>query len=228
MKTPALIAAGLCALPLAGALAQPCSSDHTPRPAALFERFVSADCATCWSEPHTPAPGPSALVVDWIVPTPSGDDAPLSSAATADALARLQALARAAPAATDVHTDPLIAAPGSLRVALGPAVNDYVGTIIRFSPPPKARPPLRFWLVLVEQLPAGAEASPVARHVVRNAWHGEWPGGALSDLRPMRIPDGADVERLGLLGWVQDAAGRTVAAAQALCAGQPVPLPRPE
>ena len=38
----------------------------------------------------------------------------------------------------------------------------------------------------------------------------------------------ADVERLGLLGWVQDAAGRTVAAAQALCAGQPVPLPRPE
>jgi hypothetical protein len=78
--------------------------------------------------------------------------------------------------------------------------------------------------VLVD-IAAGAEASPVARHVVRNAWHGEWPGGALSDLRPMRIPDGADVERLGC--WAQDAAGRTVAAAQALCAGQPVPCRAP-
>ena len=225
MKTPALIAAGLCALPLAGALAQPCSSDHTPRPAALFERFVSADCATCWSEPRTPAPGPSALVVDWIVPTPSGDDAPLSAAATPDALARLQDVGRAAPAGTDVHTAPLIAAPGRLRVAMGPAVNDYVGAVIRFTPPPTARPPLRFWLVLVEQLPAGAEGSPVARHVARNAWHGEWPGGALADLRPMRIPDGARVERLGLAGWVQDAAGRTLAAAQAPCAATPSSTP---
>ena len=218
MKTPVLLAAALCALPLAGALAQSCNSDHAPRPAALFERFINADCQDCWSDARTPAPGPSALVLDWIVPTPSGDEAPLAAAASTDALARLQDLARTAPAGTDVYTDPLIATPGRLRVAMGPAVNDYVGGVIRFTPPPGARPPLRFWLVLVEQLPAGTEGSPVARQLARNAFHGEWPGGALAELRPMRIPDNTRVERLGLVGWVQDATGRTVAAAQALCA----------
>ena len=217
MKTLALMAAGLCALPLSSALAQPCSSDRAPTPAALFERFVSADCEACWSEPRTPAPGPSALVVDWIVPALSGDDAPLSAAAAPDALARLQSLARTAPAGTDVYTAPLVAAPGRLHVAIGPAINDYVGGILRFTPSRAARPPLHFWLVLVEQVPAGAEGSPVARRLARNAFHGEWAGGPLSELRPMRIPESARTERLGLVGWVQDADGRTVAAAQALC-----------
>lgn len=219
-----LATAGLCALPLVSALAQSCNSDHASRPAALFERFISADCQDCWSDARTPGPGPSALVLDWIVPAPSGDAAPLAAAASTDALARLQELARTAPAGTDVYTDPLIATPGQLRVALGPAVNDYVGGTMRFTPPPGARAPLRFWLVLVEQLPAGAEGSPVARHLARNAFHGEWTGGTLAELRPMRIPDNTRVERLSLVGWVQDAAGRTVAAAQALCAAPHKPL----
>jgi len=216
MKSLALLAAGLCML--SPAIAQTCDSDRTPTPAALFERFLSADCEACWSEPRTPAPGPSALVVDWIVPTAAGDEAPLSAAAAPDALARLQALGRAAPAGTDVFTDALAPTPGRLRVAIGPAVNDYVGGTIAFTPPHGARPPLRFWLVLVEQVPAGAEGSPVERHVARNVFQGEWAGGPLSELRPMRFPENARAERLGMVGWVQDAAGRTVAAAQALCA----------
>ncbi len=217
MKTLALMAAGLCVLPLSSALAQPCSSDRTPMPAALFERFVSADCEACWSEPRTPAPGPSALLVDWIVPTPSGDEAPLSAAAAPDALARQQSLARTTRAGTDVYTAPLVAAPGRLQVAIGPAINDYVGGILHFTPPRAARPPLHFWLVLVEQVPAGAEGSPVARHLARNAFHGEWTAGPLSELRPMRIPENTHTERLGLVGWVQDSDGRLLAAAQALC-----------
>lgn len=216
MKTLALMTAGLCALPLFAA-AQSCSSDRVPTPAALFERFVSADCEACWSDPHTPAPGPSALVVDWIVPTAAGDEAPLSAAASSDAPARLQALARATPAGTDVHTATLVAAPGRLRVALGPAVNDYIAGIIRFTPPRGAQPPFRFWLVLVEQVPAGTEGSPVDRRVARAVLQSEWPGGTQSELRPLRIPENARTERLGIEGWVQDAAGRTVAAAQALC-----------
>ena len=37
------------------------------------------------------------------------------------------------------------------------------------------------------------------------------------EMRPVRIPEGAKPERLRLVGWVQDAQGRVVAAAQSLC-----------
>lgn len=228
MKTLALcIAAGLCSLQAPAVLAQSsCNSDRAPVPAALFERFVSADCEDCWHDPKTPAPGPSALVVDWIVPTAAGDEAPLSAAAAPDALARLHSLARAAPTGTDVHTDTVAPRPGRLRVAVGPAFNDYIGGLVRFTPPRGAQAPYRFWLVLVEGIPAGSEGSPVARRVVRNVFHGEWPSGPQADLRPLRIPDNAQASRLGIVGWVQDARGRTVAAAQALCPPQPEPARR--
>ena len=59
-----------------------------PAPVTLFERFLSADCEACWADPATPAPtpGPGVVVLDWIVPARSGDEAPLSAAATRDAL----------------------------------------------------------------------------------------------------------------------------------------------
>ncbi|EJE49649.1 hypothetical protein PMI14_05780, partial [Acidovorax sp. CF316] len=58
-----------------------CSSDGVARPAALFERFVSADCESCWADKATPAPSaPGTLVLDWIVPGTQGDNAPLSAA----------------------------------------------------------------------------------------------------------------------------------------------------
>jgi hypothetical protein len=35
--------------------------------------------------------------------------------------------------------------------------------------------------------------------------------------RPMRIPTGAQPERLHMVGWLQDAQGRVLAAAQSVC-----------
>lgn len=211
-----------------------CSSDGAPRPVALFERFISADCEACWSDPTTPAPGAGALVLDWIVPGTQGDNAPLSAAATRDALARLAALGRTAPTATDVHTAPVQGVQGSrLRVSHGPAFNDYLGASIAFSPVPTRGPTPAagpdaggFYLLLVESLPAGAEGSPVARHLVRNVYQraldnphtlskGERSGWR--DSRPIYIPEGAKTDRLRLVGWVQDRDGRIIDAAQSRC-----------
>ena len=212
-----------------------CSSDGVPRPVALFERFVSADCESCWADKATPAPtAPGTLVLDWIVPGTQGDDAPLSAAATRDALARLAALGRTAPTATDVNTAPVQGVKGSrLRVSHGPAFNDYLGASIAFSPvptrgaPPAARPDAGgFYLLLVESIPAGAEGSPVARHLVRNVYQrsldnpqtlskGERSGWR--DSRPIYIPEGAKTDRLRLVGWVQDQDGRIIDAAQSRC-----------
>lgn len=212
-----------------------CSSDGVPRPVALFERFVSADCDSCWADKATPAPkAPGTLVLDWIVPGTQGDDAPMSAAATRDALARLAALGRTAPTATDVNTAPVQGVKGSrLRVSHGPAFNDYLGASIAFSPvptrgaPPAARPDAGgFYLLLVESIPAGAEGSPVARHLVRNVYQrsldnpqtlskGERSGWR--DSRPIYIPEGAKTDRLRLVGWVQDKDGRIIDAAQSRC-----------
>ncbi|HEY8907459.1 MAG TPA: hypothetical protein VIM63_15640, partial [Rhodoferax sp.] len=45
-----------------------CNSDGQPTPNALFERFINADCATCWADTVTPVGPPGTLVLDWIVP----------------------------------------------------------------------------------------------------------------------------------------------------------------
>ena len=107
---------------------------------ALFERFISADCAACWSDRTTPAPSVSALVPDWIVPGALSDDAPLSAAASTDALDRLQALGRKTPATTDVFTAPVEGTPAArLRVAHGTAFDDYLGTSIAFRRPKRCQ-----------------------------------------------------------------------------------------
>ncbi len=237
MKNIALAAAVLLALHAPHLAAQSsCSSDGVPRPVALLERFLSADCDSCWADKATPAPSaPSTVVLDWIVPGTQGDDAPLSAAATRDALARLAALGRTAPAATDVNTAPVQGVKGSrLRVSHGPAFNDYLGASIAFSPAPtRGAPPVAgpdaggFYLLLVESIPAGAEGSPVARHLVRNVYQrsldnpqtlskGERSGWR--DSRPIYIPEGAKTDRLRLVGWVQDKDGRIIDAAQSRCA----------
>ena len=70
----------------------------------------------------------------------------------------------------------------------------------------------------------------MARNMVRNMLQGTWDKrNKLSqeeqknwmEVRPMRIPDGARPERLRVVGWVQDAQGRVVAAAQSDCGAQP-------
>lgn len=236
MKNIAPAAALLLALHAPHLAAQSsCSSDGVARPTAVFERFVSADCESCWADKAAPAPkAPGTLVLDWIVPGSQGEDAPLSAAATRDALARLAALGRKAPTATDVNTATVQGAAGSrLRVSHGPAFNDYVGASIAFSPvPTRGAAPAAgpdaggFYLLLVESIPAGTEGSPVARNLVRNVYQrsldnphtlskGERSGWR--DSRPIYIPEGTKTDRLHLVGWVQDKDGRILDAAQSRC-----------
>jgi hypothetical protein len=171
-----------------------CSSDGQDAPTAVLERFISADCDTCWAKASLPQPTKGQIALDWIVPSPKGDDAALSAAASRDAQARLQALSLPWEAAkagmqssavqkTLLHSNTKAAA--KLRVAHGLPFNGYIGASIEFTLPPLpggARPPssppqghdLFAHLVLVETLPAGAEGSDVERNLVRNVLITPW------------------------------------------------------
>ena len=240
--------AGLLAAMLAvaapHALAQSsCSSDGQRAPVALVERFISADCDTCWADPATPSVKAEALALDWIVPSAKGDDAPLSAAASRDALARLQALRMEAPrTAASARHNITTQATGkglTLRVARGVALGGYMGASIELKlalGSALPRQPLTAWLLLVEQVPAGIDGTPVARNLVRNAllpwWdihsqllnHGQSKKShpskpaRLYESRPMSIPAGANPDRLQVVGWVEDASGRMIASAASVCA----------
>ncbi len=228
----------LMALHLPLAIAQnACSSDGAPAPHALYERFLSADCADCWSS-ATFSPGASAAVLDWIAPASSGDEAPLSAAARNDALTRLRAIGRHPPAGADVRVAELAQRlPGRLRISFGPAVNDYVGTAASYlGPLPAGAGEWTVWLALVQQIPAGAEGTPVARNLVRNLFQRKWDkrdvlskkelfnlptGTRWIERRPMQIAPGTNPDRLALIGWMEDANGAVVATARAQCAARP-------
>jgi len=229
ITTPPLARAARLLLPLAlsaAAHAQSlCSSDGQPQPVALLERFINADCEACWSDPATPKAGARELALDWVLPGAKGDDAPLSSVARRDALARLEALGRKAPEQSDATRHAALPGPQMLRVANGLAVNDYVGTSIALRNPGTAK--WNAWLVLVETVPAGVEGSPVERNLVRNSFQPPWNGGAhmsttdrrrLAESRPMQIPEGAKPSRLRVIGWLEDSHGRIRSIAQARCA----------
>lgn len=224
-------AATLClaALACAAGTAQAQCTSTLPAPRLLVERFISADCEDCWTQPRarlSPPPS-STLVLDWIVPGRQGDDAPLAAAAVRESESRLAELGRATPADSDLHVTDLPAQPTArLRVGQGPAVADYVGITARFTPPARAAGPYRLGVALVEAIPAGTEGTPIARNVVRNAFEALWDmRKPLSkkeqqdwlEVRAMRIPDGAQPERLRVLAWVRDGAGRLVAGAQTRC-----------
>lgn len=219
----------LCALALAAAHAQAqqafCSSDGQPRPLALVERFINADCEACWSDAATERAGPREVALDWIVPGLKGDDAPLAAAASRDGMARLQALRKERPLQAATARNKLEAAARTLRVAHGLPLNGYIGASIELRP--AGRAPWTAWLALVETLPAGTEGSPVERNLVRNllqpAWDGDRPLSKeeqkrLFESRPMGIPEGARPNRLRVVGWVEDARGRIRAIAQSRCA----------
>ncbi|WP_394788410.1 hypothetical protein [Rhodoferax sp.] len=219
-----LHAVGVCtlmALPPAALAQSSCSSDGQPVPTALLERFISADCDACWNDAQAAQPSPTSVALDWIVPGARGDDAPLSAAARQDGLERLHAL-------SEVHPSTEVPAPNlaQLRVAHGLAVGGYIGTSIELRTaaggPPLAGP-LTAWLALVESIPAGTDGTPVPRNLVRNTLVLDWnpmPDAAqpLSETRPLNIPEGVQSGRLRVVGWVEDAHARIVAAAQSLCA----------
>jgi hypothetical protein len=155
------------------------------------------------------------------VPGARGEDAPLATAASSDARERLRDSAKGIPPESATAFSRLRET-RRLRVAHGLPVNDYIGTSIELTQ--RGAGPWRAWLLLVEDLPAGAEGSPVARSLVRNAlrldWKAEPRQPRLHESRPMRIPDGAQPERLRVIGWVEDGRGRLVAAAKSACVAQ--------
>ena len=205
-----------------------CSSDGQRTPVALVERFTRADCDSCWSDTTArPAP-PRTLVLDWIVPSPRGDEAPLSAAATRDANERLAALHRAAPAGSHTTQTPVAKRPYRMRVAHGLPLNGYIGASLEL-PQSEVRPvpqPVTGWLVLVETIAAGTEGTVVERNLVRNAIIRPWNGRnklskdeqtRLFEFRPMGLGATTRPERLRVLGWAEDAQGRVIAAAQSRC-----------
>ncbi len=217
-----------CAAP--GAWAQSfCASDGQPRPVQLLERFINADCDSCWTDPATPRAGPRALALDWVLPGSRGDDAPLSSVARRDALARLEALGQGAPAASHHRSHAVKGLKGAtLRVAHGLPVADYLGASIELKPIPAAARKQRWtsWLALVETLPAGTEGSPTERNLVRNLLQSTWDGrkqlskteqNRFFEARSMAIAPGAKPSRLRVVGWVEDDKGRVLAAAESRC-----------
>ncbi|MBX3653629.1 MAG: hypothetical protein KF686_05545 [Ramlibacter sp.] len=229
MKTLTLTAAlAALASPWAAQAQSSCSSDGQPRPLQLMERFINADCASCWSDPATPQPARGALALDWIVPGSRADDAPLSAAARRDGLDRLAALGRAVPLEADSALTPVRRGQRRLRVAHGLPFNDYVGTAIELKPGTGG--PWKAWLALVETVPAGTEGTPVERNLVRNTLQPAWDGDAplskaqqkkLYEARPMLIPEGTRADRLRVVGWVEDAKGRIQFIAQSACVQKP-------
>ena len=120
-------------------------------PDALFERFINADCATCWTDSATPNGPRNALTLDWIVPGSQGDEAALSAAASSDASTRLEALQRFRPDTQNHQTSRVDALHGiTLRVVRGPVIANYVGVSVALTLPQGASPawPLSGWVVL--------------------------------------------------------------------------------
>ena len=236
-------------LPFAAHAQSSCSSDGVPAPSSITERFFSADCTDCWAAKTGEADklDKTAAVLDWIVPSPAGDGAALSAAATRDATYRLQALNIDNPTTSTISRSTPVKrlAPYTLRVAMGQPVSGYIGTSIELKNLPAfAKRPQEEWtttMLLIEALPAGAEGNAAPRYLVRNSQISKWnmreqllkaeqiPGKKTAqhssavttrqffDSRPMGIPAGVKPERLQMLGWVQDAQGRVVAAAQSRC-----------
>jgi hypothetical protein len=209
-----------------------CSSDGQPQPVRLLERFLSADCERCWNTGAALAPNGTgnALTLDWIVPGRLGDDAPLSAAASRDALTRLADLRRAAPREQlAVSTKVANGRGDTVRVAHGVALGGYIGASIEASVEAQRRQttaPLTAVLLLVETIAAGSDGTPIERNLVRNMLQAPWNGDSLLqkkkqiswlERRPLSIPEGADPQRLRVVGWLQDQRGRLLAAAQSAC-----------
>jgi hypothetical protein len=114
-------------------------------------------------------------------------------------------------------------------VGHGLPLNNYVGTSIQVraaqaktpmapaaSASARSRGGITRWLVLVETVPAGTEGTPVERHLVRNSYQSTATSADVEYI-PMQIPEGANPDRLRVVGWLEDAQGRVHGAAASRC-----------
>jgi len=196
-----------------------------PVNAVVIERFISAECTACWSAPAARVDA-NQWLLDWIVPSARGDEAPLSSASPAEARARARRALRYEMAVdrASVHrsaarsTPPLL-----LHVVSGPAWNGYFGVQVDGGGRPMARATV--WIALVETVDAGTDGSAVPRELVRTV-AGPYASSELRDGQPwqllqaMRWPYTAKPARLQARAWIEDAGGRIVAMAGERCAAR--------
>lgn len=199
-----------------------CSSDGQRPAPALLERFMDADCSRCWQASAPPA-ARGVIALDWVAPSARGEDAAMSAVALTEAQDRLQAfgldLARAEAGAM-VSRQTRTQARQPLRLVQGFVVGGYLGGKLSYRP--SGSKPYTAWLLLVEQLPAGTEGSGTDRQLVRAAAELRPPTRqgrpqAIDEIRAFRLPEGAQPERLRLVGWVQDTQGRLLSLMQTHC-----------
>jgi hypothetical protein len=205
-----------------------CSSDKTAAVKTIYERFTNADCETCWTKPL--ATGKFDVALDWLAPSPAGEDAPLSAAANRDALLRLENLKINLPKEQQVVKTAVRPSSYKIRVAHGLAVAGYIGSSIELTRYPQNSSQsknLTAVLLLTETIPKGTADSPVERNLVRNMLIETWQVAPIPmkknakqvilTRRPLSIPQGANPDNLHVFGWVQDETGQVLAAAQSLC-----------
>jgi hypothetical protein len=189
----------------------------------VLERFIPADCQTCWQGTLADATRPQAITLDWIVP--AAHDAPMASASLPEARERADAAPRSTPASPTrrrIHVLPTRVP--ALQIVHGPAWNGYIAlqlTVTRSSALPAGAVA---YAALVERVPAGSEGTAIERQLVRAAV------GPLSlaelvreprvvHLRAVLVPDTDRPERLTSVAWIETAGGRVIAAARALPPG---------
>jgi len=188
----------------------------------VFERFISAECSACWTDASITVAPSNEWLLDWIVPSARGDDAPLSPAAPDEAAGRARrVLITGVSERTVVHrTAARRASDAALRVASGPAFNGYFGVQLDG----RGRWPAgtSAWIALVESIAAGTDGTPVPRQLVRVVAGPFQPtelqsGKPWRVLQAMRWPETAKPERLRARAWLEHADGRIAAMAGERC-----------
>jgi hypothetical protein len=206
-----------------------CSSDRTKPVKSISERFISADCANCWIKPVLTPNTDSTL--DWLAPSPAGEDAPLAAAANRDALTRLEYLKISLPKEQEVVKTSISPSSYKIRVAHGLPIAGYIGASIALTNFPTTAKNLTAVLLVTETIPKGTADSPIERTLVRNMLIEPWSitsakTSAKSEKkskqvvitrRPLSIPQGVNPDNLHVFGWVQDENGLVLAAAQSFC-----------
>lgn len=171
-------------------------------------------------------PAAGQWLLDWIVPSTRGDDAPLSSAAPAEASARARRALKAdvTDDRTTVQRSAARSAPAvQLRVISGPAWSGYFGVQVDTSG--RAGAGTSVWIALVESVGAGTDGSAVPRELVRTLAGPFTPvelrnGKPWRALQAMRWPETAKPARLHARAWIEDTSGRIVAMAGGQCAAR--------
>ena len=227
MPFPARGGCAALVLALGAGMSQVAAPACSARPAMLLERFIPADCEACW-QGSAPGDSPAArtMVLDWVVP--AADDAPMASAALAQARERALRAPRPESSSSARRRTHLLTARDAplLRIADGPAWNGYIAlrlVVSRRGPLPRGA---AAYSALVERVPAGSEGSASARELVRAAV-GPLPLDELARrpsvdyLHAVRVPETDRPERLSSVAWIETPDGRVIAASQARTAGCP-------